>query len=98
VLSQRQARWEEVLSSYDIVIEHLEGMKDPADGPSRRPDYEIGYERQTSQLLATLSIITVEPYDDLLQESKTAQGIDALAANVTHRMALKSSISVTCKE
>jgi hypothetical protein len=45
VLPRRQARWSEVLSAYDLVIEHLEGSKNPADGPSRRPDYEIGYER-----------------------------------------------------
>jgi hypothetical protein len=29
--------------------------------PSRRPDYEIGYERPTARLLATLAAI--EPYD-----------------------------------
>ena len=34
VLSRRQARWAEILSSYDIVIDHLEGKKNPADGPS----------------------------------------------------------------
>jgi len=33
VLSRRQARWAEILSSYDFVIEHLEGKKNPADGP-----------------------------------------------------------------
>jgi hypothetical protein len=32
VLSHRQARWAEILSSYDFVIEHLEGMKNLADG------------------------------------------------------------------
>ena len=35
LLSRRQARWAEILSSYDFVIEHLEGKKNPADGPSR---------------------------------------------------------------
>ena len=86
VLSGRQARWAEILSSYDFVIEHLEGMKNPADGPSRRPDYEIGYERPTARLLATLLTNTVELYDDLLQETKTAQAIDALAADVKRRI------------
>jgi hypothetical protein len=42
VLSRRQARWAEILSAYDFKIEHLEGTKNPADGPSRRPDYEQG--------------------------------------------------------
>jgi hypothetical protein len=44
VQARRQARWSEDLSAYDFVMEHLEGSKNPADGPSRRPDYEIGYE------------------------------------------------------
>jgi hypothetical protein len=42
VLSRREARWSEVLSAYDFVIEHLEGSKNPADGLSRRSDYKIG--------------------------------------------------------
>ena len=82
MLSRKQARWAEILSSYDFVIEPLEGKKNPADGPSRISDYEIGYERPTARLLATLATNTVVPYDDLLQEIKTAQAIDALAANV----------------
>jgi hypothetical protein len=86
VLSRRQARWGEVLSPYDFVIEHLEGKKHPADGPSRRPDYEIGYERPTARVLATLASNTVESYDDLLQEIKTAQAIDPLGADVKSRI------------
>jgi len=35
VLSRTQARWAEVLSSYDFTIQHLEGTKNPVDGPSR---------------------------------------------------------------
>jgi len=86
VLSRRQARWAKIPFSYDFVIEHLEGKKNPADGPSRRPDYEIGYEGPTAQLLATVAATTIEPYDDLLREIKTALPIDALAANVKHRI------------
>ena len=51
VLSRRQARWAETLSQFDFIIEHLDGKKNPADGPSRRPDYEIGYERPSMALL-----------------------------------------------
>jgi len=76
VLSRRQARWAEILSSYDFVIEHLEGKKNSADGPSRRPDHEISYERQIARLLATT---TVQPYDHLLLAIKAAQGTDSLA-------------------
>jgi len=42
----------EILTSYDFVSEHLAGNRNPADGPSGRPDYEIGYERPTARLLA----------------------------------------------
>jgi len=84
VLSRRQARWAVIVSSYNFVIEQLAGNKNPADGPSRRPDYEIGYERPTAQLLATLS--AVEPYDDLLPIIKTAQATDTLATDVNKKI------------
>jgi hypothetical protein len=64
----------------------LGGKKNPADGPSRRPDNEIGYKRPTARLLATLATNTIEPYDNLLQEIKTAKAIDALAADVKRRI------------
>ena len=39
VLNRRQARWAELLANYDFVLIHTPGVKNPADGPSRRPDY-----------------------------------------------------------
>ena len=39
-LTARQGRWAEYLSAFDFRIEHLKGTKNPADGLSRRPDYE----------------------------------------------------------
>jgi len=83
VLSRRQASWAEILSSYDFIIEHLEGKKNPADGPSRRRDYEIGYEHMTAKLLATIAATTItESYDDLLPEIKAAQETDFLATEI----------------
>jgi len=79
VLSWRQARWAETVSSYDFIIRHLAGNRNLADGPSRRPDYEIEYDRPTAQLLATIT--AVEPYDDLLPIIKTAQATDILATD-----------------
>jgi hypothetical protein len=74
---QWQTRWAEILSLYDIVIEHLEGEKNPADGPLKRPNYEIGYEHMTAKLLATLAATTItETYDDLLPEIKAAKKTD----------------------
>jgi hypothetical protein len=53
VLSWRQARWAEILSTYNFVIKHLKGNKNPQHEPSRRPDHDIGYEHRMAKLLAT---------------------------------------------
>ena len=39
-LNGRQARWAEMLAAFDFIIEHRPGTSNPADAPSRRPDYE----------------------------------------------------------
>ena len=39
ILNRHQARWAEFLSSYDFILNHISGPKNPADGLSRRPDY-----------------------------------------------------------
>jgi len=83
VLSGRQARWSEVLSAYDFLIEHLEDSKNPADGPCRRPDYEIGYERPVARLLA---MVSVEPYDDLMPASIAAQPSHPWAADASAKL------------
>jgi len=83
VLSWRQARWSEILSAYDLVNEHLEGSKNPADGPPRRPDYEIGYERPVARLLATAP---VEPYDDLVPAIIATQVSDSLVVDVSAKL------------
>src|SRR6202012_6088985 len=76
ILSRREARWAEILSAYDFTIERLEGKKNPADGPSRRPDYEAGYERPAMRLRGTKESIELSPYDELMQEILTAQQQD----------------------
>ena len=38
-LSRKKAKWWECLSGLDLAIEYCEGKHNPADGPSRRPDY-----------------------------------------------------------
>jgi hypothetical protein len=78
-LSRRHARWSESVLAYDFLIAHLEGTKNPADGPSRRSDYEIGYEWPVARLLATAS---VEQYDDRMLQIIAAQTSDSLAVNV----------------
>ena len=41
-LESRQARWAMYLATYDFEIMYRRGASNPADGPSRRPDYVDG--------------------------------------------------------
>ena len=34
ILNRRQARWAEFLASYDFILTHIKGTKNPANGPS----------------------------------------------------------------
>lgn len=52
-LSPKQARWSEELSQYDFTITHRPGATNPADGASRRSDYEDGVDH-ASMMLPTL--------------------------------------------
>jgi len=52
-LNRRQARWAERLSAFDFEIVYRTGKSNPADGPSRRPDYELPKDA-SSTLLPTL--------------------------------------------
>ena len=54
VLSGRQARWAMRLASFDFVISHRPGKTNPADAPSRRPDYYEGENIELQRLLPTL--------------------------------------------
>jgi hypothetical protein len=98
VLSRRQASWAEILSAYNFKIEHLDGTKNPADGPFRRPDYERGYERPSARLLATSTSTStsyqylfanageIEPIDkDLFTEIIEPQKTDQLATELLDR-------------
>jgi hypothetical protein len=97
VLSRRQARWAEILSAYDFTIEHLDGTKNPADGPSRRPDYKEGYERPSACLLATSTSMSyqylfpnaaeIEPIDKhLFAEIIEVQKTDKLAMELLGKL------------
>jgi len=86
VLSRRQTRWAEILSSYDLLIRHLEGRKNPADGLSRRPDYEEGYKTPTARLLATLVVTTVEPFSNLQPAIKADQDTDLLVTDMKNKI------------
>ena len=49
-LNWRQARWALYLSRFDFVLKHISGRKmGKADGLSRRPDWEIGVEKDNKE-------------------------------------------------
>ena len=48
VINGRQARWLLFLAPYDFRIYYRKGALNPADGPSRRPDYQLGPELDKS--------------------------------------------------
>ena len=85
-LSRRQARWAERLSAFDFDIDYLEGDKNPADGPSRRPDYADDYDasRPHARLLATLrSAQPIEASSAQPIEASSAQPIEASTEDST---------------
>jgi len=89
VLSRWQARWVEIVSLYNFVIEHMEGRKKSADWRWRRPEYEIGYDIMTTNLLATWAASTItESYGDLLPDIKAAEVTEfsatAIRATLVH--------------
>ena len=79
VLSGRQARWAMKIAAFDFVIKHRAGNLNPADAPSRRPDYQ-SINTEVTRLLPTLQ--------------KKLSMIDSLSANVTPRVrALCAAVS-----
>jgi len=61
VLNRRQARWAEFLANYDFVLAHIKGTKNPADGPSRRPDYMENVELPTGALIPRSALRMLQP-------------------------------------
>ncbi len=80
-LNGRQARWAITLSGYDFIIVHRPGKKNPADAPSRRPDYAPSLQEvneQASMMLPTLQkkLARTEPSFLTEQASKWIQATE----------------------
>jgi DNA topoisomerase IB len=108
VLSRRKSRWADILSAYDLTMEHLDGNKNPADGPSRRPDYEEGYEwpsvldsatstsTSTSYQYLFANAVEFEPIKkDLLAKIIEGQKTDVLATKLLGKLDKRGRDHVT---
>jgi len=62
LLNRRQARWAELLSGYDFVLDHIAGSKNPADGPSRRPDYSKDVDIPSGALIPSSALRLIPPH------------------------------------
>ena len=62
VLNHRQVRSYLVLSQYDFTLTHRPGITNPADGPSRRPDYMAEAQKPSQRYNEAF----VQPLKDLL--------------------------------
>ncbi|KAL1942197.1 hypothetical protein VTO73DRAFT_6261 [Trametes versicolor] len=59
VLNRRQARWSMFLSEFNFVLSYSPGLKNPADGPSRRSDFAP---REGDDVLRTNRKVLLTPY------------------------------------
>ena len=84
VLNHRQVRSYLALTRYNFVINHRPGATNPADGPSRRPDYMAEAQKPTQKYNKAF----VQPMRDLLQ--KGSQEGAALINAVMTRSGQKS--------
>jgi hypothetical protein len=83
-LNHRQVRSYLALTKYDFVITHRPGATNPADGPSRRPDYMAEAQKPSQKYNQAF----VKPMQDLLVKGGL-QGV-ALISAVTTRSGSRS--------
>jgi hypothetical protein len=91
-LNHRQVRSYLVLSRYDFVLNHRPGVTNPADGPSRRPDYMAEAQKPSQKYNEAF----VEPMRDIL--SNTGHGRALLVSAVTTRSTERSEAQNRMRE
>ena len=77
-INGRQARWLVYLTPYDFVIKHRPGLLNPANGPSRRPDYKAREEPSLVQADLLASKL-VEADSGLSETSRLTRGLCNIA-------------------
>ena len=93
ILNRRQARWAEILSGYDFVLDHIPGSKNPADGPSRRPDYAENVEAPNGALIPKSALRLLPQYRSLASaEAPSSSGTSHLASSTFASMLANLSV------
>ena len=69
-LNRREARWWERLSGLDLSVQYRPGKLNPADAPSRRPDYE---EEDSTLAMGYVDVSDI-PKSELIIQKYTSEG------------------------
>jgi len=88
-LNGRQARWATLLATFDFEIKHRSGKTNPADAPSRRPDYEPSESPIDTQLLPSLQA-KLAVWGDSLPDRITVGRIRASATQMATDIPIRS--------
>lgn len=78
ILNRRQARWSIFLSEFNFRLDYLPGSRNPADAPSRRPDYVLS-EGEDTVLQQRKALLTEKHTERLYATNSTAETISAIA-------------------
>ena len=101
-LNGRQARWLIQLAPYDFSIHYRKGTLNPADGPSRRPDYTDANDDESpvarlmptlSNKLSAASSGAYEQSEVLGSDPSAVEAIRVLSSQVTTRSATRKAVA-----
>lgn len=99
-LNGRQARWCMFLAPFDFVIKHRSGKSNPADAPSRRPDY-VGEEPPSTKYLPALQAkmaIVQEVQSESSIYTAQVQALAGVKGVVPHHTARNALVGETIYE
>ena len=94
-LNRRQAHWALYLSRFDFTLKHVPGTRvEKADGLSRRPDWEIGVDKDNENQVVikdnwirNLQEVVIErPEVDIIEKIKKARSRDEDVVRVVEEM------------
>ena len=92
ILNRRQARWAEFLANYDFVLIHISDKKNPADGPSRRPDYMENIEIPIDTLIPKSALRMLQPHELLSRTTNDDDSQSSSHQSTIHIITVGSSL------